>query len=486
VEILFGYNEAGGRSELEASRILDASRILEGRPDSFLQLQPVHWAVIGGQIDILRVLLDSGLSAVGKSEKRLTPLHLAFLLTDVSLCDLLWATIHPSGEDTSWTEIIQDLEPTVNNEDYPIHFVAAYGMSAEFWEPTELLSISQMGPGPRTNRLGERPIHRAAAMGNILAVQNLLIETFSRHVNTEVDALDLQGRTPLWHAACGDHTGAIAKILLKSGAYVDAADKDGLAPIHVACRQGTYRFLKKLKSSGANLNLPVGALCLLPSHFAATFGQKQCLELLLEGRAELVSNTNEGVCVYALHLAIANGHEACARAIWDAFEAKHHFEGWSLCILIESSGPLLKWMYLQVNDEHWLAIEDPSQAGGTEKFVCFSRVDASPKLWVRPEISENRKEEVEEGEVEDDTDDDAEEIEDETEGEVEEEIEEEIEDEIEEEEDEREYQDLTRESSNDTNAAVIAEEDTPTDIPPDSEPKRFNKARRLMKSVFHS
>ena len=145
---------------------------------SFLQLQPVHWAVIGGQIDILRVLLDSGLSAVGKSEKRLTPLHLAFLLTDVSLCDLLWATIHPSGEDTSWTEIIQDLEPTVNNEDYPIHFVAAYGMSAEFWEPTELLSISQMGPGPRTNRLGERPIHRAAAMGNILAVQNLLIETF--------------------------------------------------------------------------------------------------------------------------------------------------------------------------------------------------------------------------------------------------------------------------------------------------------------------
>ena len=91
MEILFGYNEAGGRSELEASRILDASRILEGRPDSFLQLQPVHWAVIGGQIDILRVLLDSGLSAVGKSEKRLTPLHLAFLLTDVSLCDLLWA-----------------------------------------------------------------------------------------------------------------------------------------------------------------------------------------------------------------------------------------------------------------------------------------------------------------------------------------------------------------------------------------------------------
>ncbi|KAH7391405.1 hypothetical protein BKA64DRAFT_746953 [Cadophora sp. MPI-SDFR-AT-0126] len=445
VEILFGYNEAGARSELEASRILDASRILEGRPDSFLQLQPVHWAVIGGQIGILQVLLDS-----------------AFLLTDVSLIDLLWATIHPSGEDTPATQLIQNLEPTINNEDYPIHFAAAYGASNEFWEPTELLSISQMAYGPRANILGERPIHRAAAMGNIAAVKNLVVG----HIKVEVEALDLQGRTPLWHAACGDHTGAVAKILLNSGAYVDAADHNGLAPIHVACRQGTFRFLKRLRAGGANFNLPAGALCLLPSHFAAAFGHKQCLELLLDNRAKLVSNTKEGAFVHALHLAIANGHEACARAIWDALEAKRHFEGWSLCIIVEDSGPVLKWMYLQVNDQHWLAIEDPLQAGGTEKFVCFSKEDMSPKLWVRPGISESTNEEAGEGEVESDTDNDAENVE--------------------EDEEESEDQDLTRVETNDTNVAVVAEEDTP-DVGLDSaEPKRFNKARRLMKSVFHS
>lgn len=469
VEILFGYDETGTKGDFEASRILDASRILESRPDSFLQLHPVHWAVIGGQVEILRILLDSGLSAVGKSQRRLTPLHLAFLLPDAHVSNLLWTTIHPSGEETPWAELQENLEPTVNNEDYPLHFAAAYATSTEFWEPTELLSISQMGGGPLTNRLGERPIHRAAAMGNVAAVRNIMIEDSSRYVS-EVGKMDLQGRTPLWHAACGDSTGAIAKILMDSGAFPDIADNDGLAPVHVACRQGSIRFLKRLAASGANLSLPAGALGLLPSYFAAVFGHKLCMELLLANQAETESYIADGAALYALHLAIANGQEACARAIWFAADPKPYFDGWSLCILLEASGTVLKWMYLQVNDEHWLATENPGQAGGTEAFVCFSDEASSPKLWVRPSISKSTVEEDVDADFDDDADDET------VTGVYDNEL--------------KDFKILAREDTNDTNTAVIAGPELRLPIrsssPESSEPKIFNKARRIMKSVFHS
>ncbi|KAG4440980.1 hypothetical protein IFR05_003544 [Cadophora sp. M221] len=478
VEILFGYDETGTKGDFEASGILDASRILESRPDSFLQLHPVHWAVIGGQVEIIRILLDSGLSAVGKSQRRLTPLHLAFLLPGAHISNLLWGTIHPSGEETPWAELQEDLEPTINNEDYPLHFAAAYATSTEFWEPTELLSISQMGGGPLTNRLGERPIHRAAAMGNIAAVRTIMNEDSSRYVS-EVGKMDLQGRTPLWHAACGDNTGAIAKILMDFGAFPDIADNDGLAPVHVACRQGSIRFLKRLTASGANLNLPAGALGLLPSHFAAVFGHKLCMELLLANQAEITSYIADGTAMHALHLAIANGQEACARAIWLAVDPKP-FEGWSLCILLETSGPVLKWMYLEVNDQRWLAAENPRQAGGTESFVCFSDEASSPKLWVRPSISKATLQEDVEADFDDDIDNDVDnDIDD---GAVISSYENEMKD----------FKVLAREDSNDTNKAVIAgpEHRRPirSSLPESSEfePKIFNKARRMMKSVFQS
>ncbi|KAK0118150.1 hypothetical protein ONS95_012456 [Cadophora gregata] len=266
---------------------------------------------------------------------------------------------------------------------------------------------------------------------------------------------------------CGDRTGAIAKVLLNPSAYEDATDNNGLAPVHVACRQGTFRFLKRLKASGGNLNLPAEALCLLPSHFAAAFGHKQCLELLLERRAKVVSRTTEGASVHALHLAIANGHEACARAICDTPEEKR-YEGWSLCIVIESSGPVLQWMYLQVNEQHGFAIEDPRHTAGTAKFSCLSKPDMSPKLWVRPEMHENSKAEHDESDVEDDSDEDAEASP--------------------ENDDDKESEYLTRINSNDTNVAVVAEKETFVSRTASLEPKQsgLKKAGRLMKSVFHS
>ncbi|KAH8778280.1 hypothetical protein F5882DRAFT_380262 [Hyaloscypha sp. PMI_1271] len=368
-----------GDDEHEHRSYLDASRILEGRSDSFLQLGPIHWAVIGDNTKIFRSLLDSGINVIGLSENRLTTLHLAFLLPRPGIVSWIWGYFYAADKEISTDEINENFYPTIKNEDYPIHFAAAYAATQEFWESF----VPPLYSGPMVNRLGEEPIHRAAAMGNLTAVHGLL-EFNTRPYS--VNARDDQDRTPLWHAACSDYTGEITQSLLERGAHPNLTDKDGLAPIHVACREGIKACLKRLEAGGSNLNHPAGALCLLPTHFAAIFGRIECLQMLLTWQAQVVAAGADGPNVYALHQAIANGHEACARAIWHSLNPKPHYTGWSLCILLEAGGPVLKWMFLEVNEQHWFAIEDPWSGGGTQNFTCFSELHSTPKLWVRPGI----------------------------------------------------------------------------------------------------
>ncbi|KAH6892533.1 hypothetical protein B0T10DRAFT_438408 [Thelonectria olida] len=408
VQVLFGGDAA------EAWSYLDASRILEGRSDSFLQLRPVHWAVIGGNVEILRTLLKAGIDAAGKSDsrqltgkadRRLTTLHLAMLseTADVFNClfEFLFPPVEGEGFESDVMRALEQLEATVNNEDYPLHFAASYATTAQFWKSSGF----QVLAGQLTNRLGEVPLHRACAMGNIAAVEYLLTSprmAAFMPAAEGVSRIDNWGRTPLWHAACSDYTGSITKNLLVSGARMNVSDLNGLAPIHVSCRQGTVGCLRRLKAAGANLNLPAGALGLLPAHFAAIFGHKRCMEILLRGTANILTGEVNGFVVNALHLAIANGQEPCARAIWDSLNPKPEFRGWSPCITLESSGPVFKWMHLEVNDQYWFAIEDPLKEGGTKDFVCLTAEERTPKLWVEPGLkapaSQDRDDEDKEAE----------------------------------------------------------------------------------------
>ncbi|KAL2063515.1 hypothetical protein VTL71DRAFT_5320 [Oculimacula yallundae] len=474
VATLFGYDKAGRKGKVEAPHILEAAHSLGTKSNSW-QLHPIHWAVIGGQAEIVRVLLDSDLGMVGISKTRLTPFHLAFTLADTSMSDLLSAAIHPDIEDVLRRKVRRKLlqvatEPMHVHGDYPLHFAAAYATSSEFWEACELSSF-QIAGGPYTNLYGERPIHRAGAMGNVAAARKLMSvdadrsTTKSRFAHVfpsppydvcEANVLDLRGRTPLWHAACGDITGAIARILLKHDANPNAADHEGLTPVHIACRQGTYRFLKVLSGIGAHLNLPAGALGLMPSHFAAFCGNYLCLEILLKNQAKLISYTAEGASIHAFHLAIANGHEACARAIWTSMNSKPVYKDWSLCIITESSGPVLKWMYLQVDDQLWLAIDGQKQEGGTQPFVCFSEDGISPKLLVRPGVSKHTPREHVAVSFEDDTDE--------------------------------EWESSPHATKGNSFVRPMAGMGSPDEHAPlqgSSELKRLEKARRMMKSVFH-
>lgn len=371
---------------------LDASRILEGRIDSFLQLRPIHWAVMGGNGDTVNTLLRAGDNALGDSDRRLTTLHLAMLLKDQDVLKRLLDSLYPEQLNLAYAiSFAGDMEdqhslPTINNGDYPMHFAAAYATEPDFW-----YTFRQLFSTCSSNFLGEMPLHRAAAMGNLVAISGLTRNVAESYYDSSLTAVDLHGRTALWHAACSDYTGEVTRMLLtmsndspRAKLNINLPDLDGLAPVHVASRQGALGCLKRLKKASADLFSRAGALGLFATHFAALFGRKACLEVLLESVVPTVTFTDGGEWICALHCAIANGQEACARVIWDYIFPRAHFKGWSLCILLEEAGPVLKWMYLELDNSHWIAVEDPRKDGATEGFVSISADGETPTLWARP------------------------------------------------------------------------------------------------------
>jgi hypothetical protein len=222
VRVLLGDVGSSGMNPMEALKIL------EGKTDPFLMLSSVHWAIIGASKDILQSVLEAGGDPRINFDGNITSFHLAMLWDIESLFYLL-------ADSRFVTESFEG-EPMAFNRDYPLHFAAAYATSSRIWK-----FIWKNLPKPminRENQFGETPLHRACAMCNATAVNSLLA------YRAEVNRMYNNGRTPFWHAACSDHNGRITRILLSVGANSTFPDLDGLAPVHVSCRQGTVGCLK--------------------------------------------------------------------------------------------------------------------------------------------------------------------------------------------------------------------------------------------------
>ena len=86
----------------------------------------------------------------------------------------------------------------------------------------------------------------AAFNGHALVLDRLL------DAGARVDAVNVQGRTALHHAADQDHSAAV-RMLCAARATRDVADFHGHTPLHIAARQGHLGPLRALIASGADL-----------------------------------------------------------------------------------------------------------------------------------------------------------------------------------------------------------------------------------------
>jgi ankyrin repeat protein len=143
----------------------------------------------------------------------------------------------------------------------------------------------QAGPDPAAEALAS-----AAARGDAAALAALLPPLGSQPPQAALDTalLVVAGK---WHydETRADELDAAAAMLLGAGAAVDAVDRDGATPLHLAAASGNVRLMRRLLAAGARVDAPSGHdpyYCGgMPHHLAASHGHREALALLLESGA---------------------------------------------------------------------------------------------------------------------------------------------------------------------------------------------------------
>nr|6MWQ_A Chain A, DARPin, Muscle-type aldolase chimeric fusion [synthetic construct]6MWQ_B Chain B, DARPin, Muscle-type aldolase chimeric fusion [synthetic construct]6MWQ_C Chain C, DARPin, Muscle-type aldolase chimeric fusion [synthetic construct]6MWQ_D Chain D, DARPin, Muscle-type aldolase chimeric fusion [synthetic construct] len=127
----------------------------------------------------------------------------------------------------------------------------------------------------------------------------------------DVNALDRFGLTPLHLAAQRGHL-EIVEVLLKCGADVNAADLWGQTPLHLAATAGHLEIVEVLLKYGADVN----ALDLIgktPLHLTAIDGHLEIVEVLLKHGADV--NAQDKFGKTAFDISIDNGNEDLAEIL---------------------------------------------------------------------------------------------------------------------------------------------------------------------------
>jgi len=122
----------------------------------------------------------------------------------------------------------------------PLHLAAEKG----YLEVARLLVEKGADVNARDDD-GTTPLHFAALWGH-LEVARLLVEK-----GADVDARNNFGTTPLHYAALGGHL-EVARLLVEKGADVDARNNNGWTPLHYAAPNGHLEVVRFLLEAGAN------------------------------------------------------------------------------------------------------------------------------------------------------------------------------------------------------------------------------------------
>ncbi|KAI8909488.1 ankyrin repeat protein [Gorgonomyces haynaldii] len=119
------------------------------------------------------------------------------------------------------------------------------------------------------------------------------------------------------HEACRFGNMDICRELLKSGANINAKDKLGDTPLHIAAKagnidKGNIPFCQFLLDSGAQINSK-NSQGLTPLHSAIQTGQIPTAQFLIEKGADIKAKTDGGWTV--LHLAAETGNLAACKLL---------------------------------------------------------------------------------------------------------------------------------------------------------------------------
>jgi ankyrin repeat protein len=163
---------------------------------------------------------------------------------------------------------------------------------------------------------------------NLMTLLSAILESLGDG-DTEADAKDEYGLTPLSWAAREGHE-SVVRLLLERGAELDSKSSfDGKTPLSLAAREGHEAVVRLLLERGAELESKDISYGQTPLSWAAGKGHEAVVMLLLERGAELESK-DSGYGQTPLSLAAGEGHEAVVRLLLERgaeLESKDSFNG---------------------------------------------------------------------------------------------------------------------------------------------------------------
>jgi ankyrin repeat protein len=272
-----------------AKRLVERGATIDGGPycfypiEGFVQIadrEPVEW------------FMSHGAKLLRKDCNNDTPMHWLATGASVSEADVVMTRLSdPSAE------VKQQSAAGTSEESYRemFEFLVDHGASIE-----------------DRNNLGESPLHKAAAAGNI-AVARMLVAK-----GADVNARAYFQETPLFHAARAGHAD-IARLLASTGAGVDARNEAGYTPLIVAARwtrpeSRVVALVDTLIAAGADLDLrtpgggrgPAGTTGSSALQEASSRGMGRVVESLVRGGASVNLECPDGRT--PLYWAAKEGH----------------------------------------------------------------------------------------------------------------------------------------------------------------------------------
>ncbi|XP_030369378.1 ankycorbin [Scaptodrosophila lebanonensis] len=211
-------------------------------------------------------------------EDGFTPLHLAVIQGNLAMVNLLLANkADVNAVDNEGHSVVH--WATVCGEVEALRAVLAAGACVakpDINGGTPLHYAAQMCGASYENKLGKSNSHKLS-----LEILGILLG----HPQSSVDVQDKDGRQPLlWAASAGSAKAVIA--LVKAGARVESADKDGLTAIHCAASRGHTECIDTLIGlCGAPTDLIDSNGC-TALHYAVTLGHADATARLLDLEAD--------------------------------------------------------------------------------------------------------------------------------------------------------------------------------------------------------
>ena len=296
---------------------------------------PLHTAIDAGHVNIVKVLLKHGASAVVKNGDQIPPIHLACYQGRI---DIVQAMVEICGSET-------------------VHVPAAGGKTPLHWgarstHGAHIISyLIHNGANPNhVDSEGRTALHSGIIYGSLEVVQELVNadqSTVNICDSTQKNVMhyailhkrkailhyllqfpcfvellcqqDSTCNTPLHYALCNVQ-GEFVMVLVSAiqSRLSNIKNDKGLNYLHLASRSGNWKALNALLSTpvASNMLNETDTSGVTPLHEAARYGHLRCVELLL-GRGAMMHKSYNGFTPFLA--AVSMGQTDCAKALFEVY-----------------------------------------------------------------------------------------------------------------------------------------------------------------------